>query len=157
MLSATTVLCVGLYDNAFTIILKLLCAEKFGLKNVASAGIDDYAHKEIPTSLSIKKACRDLGFILCHHTPVHPKTLTHATNNNCIAITHNPRHIYMCKDVSNFSLIATVYKNVYEYLRNRSDVNSHKLHLICSPAGINPTVTTAEAIVMMRSWIHKNY
>jgi hypothetical protein len=150
------VLCVGLYDNGLSLLLKLLCKKKEAVKFVRSVGIDDHAHKELSSSKSVIAMALELGFVIAYHNPAHASIIKDAKRSNLTVIYHQPTHISTVKNITLFDLIVTPYRFVYDQLIERYAIDAEKVRLICHPDGIDITTNFAQAYPLLRSWVDSN-
>ncbi|MFA5986961.1 MAG: hypothetical protein WC819_06470 [Parcubacteria group bacterium] len=147
------VLCVGLYDNGLSLLLKLLCKKKEAVKFVRSVGIDDHARKELSSSKSVIDIALELGFVIVYHKPIHPSITEDAKKSNLTVLYHQPTHISTIKNINLFDMIITPYRFVYDQLIGRRAMNAEKVHLICHPDGIDIATSFAQAYPLLRSWV----
>ncbi len=130
-------LCVGLYDNEYSLILKLLLIKKGIFTSVLSVGIDRHAHNELDSSQAVKNIALDLGFVLVQHTPAHHNTIKEAKKNGHIVFHHQPTYISEVADIiDTFDAIFTPYRSVHDQLIEKYGADPTKISIICSPAGI---------------------
>lgn len=150
------IICIGLYDNELTLLLKLLLTKKYDFCSICSAGMDDYAHKQLKFLPSVVTIATQLNFVLCRNTPIHPSIIKEAARENLTTITHQQSPISQFKDLSIFDLIITPYQHVYDRLLKRQDVDEKKLLLICNPYGIKPDMPIPEAYQLLHTWVENS-
>ena len=152
-----TVLCVGIYDNGLSLLLKLLLKKKPVVKFVKSSGVNDLAHNELSPSKSVIKIALDLGFVLVQYDPAHPKTIKDAKAKNHTVIHHRPKHISAIKDLTVFDLIVTPYRSVHDQLLERRGIDPKKIALINHPTGVDLRIRFEESYPILRSWVDQNF
>lgn len=150
------VLCVGLYDNELTLLLKLLLKKRRDIKFVKSVGIDDYARRELHPSSFVIETALSLGFMIVRHDPIHPAIMQEAERSRFMVIRHRPRHIAVIRDISAFDLIITPYLSVFTHLQKRYGTDIQKSLLINNPSGIRIDLKASEKFSILQSWTENN-
>lgn len=153
------ILCVGLYDNGLSLLLKLLIKKKLGEAKllIKSVGINDHAHNEFPVSRATLQIAEELGFMITPQLPTHPSIKREAKGKNMELFHHLPTHISKFRKLELFDEIITPYAMVRNDLVEKLGVDQNKVFLINCPRGISTSVEVTEAYHQMKKWVEFHF